>query len=64
MMEAEKLVRRNSIQKLFDGYYFDNQKIEESKEEVSSKRGKLSFIEAAREKALEQKANSRNHSIV
>ena len=26
MQEAEKMIRRETIQKLFDGYYYDNAK--------------------------------------
>jgi len=49
MYEAEKMLRRDSIQKLFEGYYFDNvQRIGDQAEKSTNriiKRQKFNLIE-------------------
>lgn len=51
LAEAERLIRRDSVQQIFNGYHYDNSKRLED-QALSSKR-RLSLIESAKQKALE-----------
>lgn len=70
LQEAERMIRRDSIQKLFDGYYYDNSKRQVEVKALGSPKTlnllckkKQSLIEQAKQKALEQQEKSRNKNM-
>ena len=48
------LIRRNSVQRLFDGYYFDHKRAIAVPDSIRVNPSKKSALEAAKEKAMAQ----------